>query len=240
MSREPRRGARQKLATALPARETDDRERATVVVRSTYVRETQKVERVWSLAVCRLGLGSEASKEQQPRLVVGQFQIEPREPLSQISVEVLRVPLVLETCHKIIGKPNQVRLTPEPPPHFLLEPQVEHKVQIHVGQDWAERAALRRTRLRANDNAVLHDAGPEPLANQAQDDTVCNAESPPDVRVAADRSWLSTVRKYPGLGSPARARTPSSFLRPLRLRRAGSSAARSREETLGSAGAPAR
>src|SRR5262249_8938332 len=45
----------------------------------------------------------------------------------------------------------------------------------HVGQDWAERAALRRTRFRSDDNAVLHDAGPEPFTNQAQDDPVCNA-----------------------------------------------------------------
>jgi hypothetical protein len=44
----------------------------------------------------------------------------------------------LETRHKIVSEPSQVRLTPHPPPHFLLKPQVEHKVQIHVGQDWAE------------------------------------------------------------------------------------------------------
>src|SRR5712691_11587003 len=166
MSREPLLGARQKLATALLARETNHRERA-AAVRSAYVREAQKVERVWPLAVGRLSLGGEASKEQQPRLVVGQLQVEPREPLPQISVEVLRVPLVLETRHKIVREPSQVRLTPHPPPHFLLKPQVEHKVQIHVGQDWAERATLRRPRLRSDDDAVLHDAGPEPLANQA-------------------------------------------------------------------------
>ncbi|MBI2835624.1 MAG: transposase [Acidobacteria bacterium] len=137
MPREPFLGARQKLATALLAREADHRERA-AAVRSAYMREAQKVERVWSLAICRLCLGGEASKEQQPRLVVGQLQVEPRESLPQISVETLRVPLVLETRHKIISEPNQVRLAPDPPPHFPLEPEVEHKVQIHVGQEWAE------------------------------------------------------------------------------------------------------
>src|SRR5262249_36433411 len=154
-------------ATALLAREANHRERATAV-RSAHMREAQKVERVWSLAVCRLGLGGEASKEQQPRLVVGEFQIESREPLPQISVEILRVPLVLETRHKIVREPSQVRLTPKPAPHLLLEPEVEHKVQVHVGQDWAERAALRGPRFRSDDDAVLHDAGPEPFANQAQ------------------------------------------------------------------------
>src|SRR3989442_1609478 len=130
MSREPLFGARQKLPTALPAREADHRERATAVVRSTYVREAQEVERLGSFIVCRLRLGGEAPEEQQPRLVVGQLQVESREPPPQISVDPSRAPLVLEPPHKIIGKPNQVRLTPKPPPHFLLEPQVEHKVQI--------------------------------------------------------------------------------------------------------------
>src|SRR5437667_8854049 len=109
MPREPLRGARQKLATALLARETNHRERATAV-RSAYMREAQKVERIGSLTVCRLCLGGEASKEQQPCLVVGQCQVEPREPLPQISVEVLRVPLVLETRHKIVSEASQVRL----------------------------------------------------------------------------------------------------------------------------------
>src|SRR5262249_54630526 len=140
-----------------------------------YMREAQKVERIWSLAVCRLCLGGKASKEQQPRLVVGQCQVEPRDPLPQISVEILRVPLVLETRHKIVSEPSQVRLTPQPPPHLLLEPEVEHKVQVYVGQDGAERAALRGSRFRSDDAAVLHDAGPEPFANQAQENAVCNA-----------------------------------------------------------------
>src|SRR5207247_4009761 len=76
MSREPLFGARQKLPTALPAREADHRERATAVVRSTYVREAQEVERLGSFIVCRLRLGGEAPEEQQPRLVVGQLRSE--------------------------------------------------------------------------------------------------------------------------------------------------------------------
>src|SRR5262249_62169905 len=103
------------------------------------MRETQKIERVWSLAVCRLRLGGEASKEQQPGLVVGQLQVESRQSLPQISVEVLRVPLVLETVHKIVSEPSQVRLALNPPTHFLLEPQVRHYGQIHVAQDWTVR-----------------------------------------------------------------------------------------------------
>src|SRR5262249_55209032 len=39
----------------------------------------------------------------------------------------------------------------------------------------SQRAALRGSRFRSDDDAVLHAAGPEPLANQAQDDPVSNA-----------------------------------------------------------------
>src|SRR5439155_10388028 len=123
--------------TALPARETHHRKFA-AAIRSAYVREAQEVEPLGPFVVCRLPLGGEASEEQQPRFVVGQCQVESREPLSQISVETLRIPLVLEAHHKMIGEPNQIRLSPKPPPHFLLEPQVEHKVQVHVGQEWSE------------------------------------------------------------------------------------------------------
>src|SRR5262249_13601248 len=139
MLRKPLLGACQKLATALLARETNHRECA-AAIRSAYMREAQKVERVCSFALCPFCLGGEASKEQQPRFIVGQFQVESRESLPQISVEFLRIPLVLEIRHKIVSDPGQVRLPPKPPPHLLLEPQVEHNVQIHVGQDWAERA----------------------------------------------------------------------------------------------------
>jgi hypothetical protein len=59
MSREPLLGARQKLSTALLARETDHSELA-AVSDSTYMLETQKVNRAGSLVVCCFGCCSEA------------------------------------------------------------------------------------------------------------------------------------------------------------------------------------
>src|SRR5215475_6054646 len=146
MPRKPFLGAGQKLPTTLQAREAHYRERA-AAVRSAYVRESQEVERLGSRPVCRRGYGSEASEDQQPRLLVGHCQVESRQSLPQVSVETLRVPPVLEGHHKVIGKPNQVRLPSHRPPHSLLEPEVEHIVQIDVGEDGTERTALRRARL---------------------------------------------------------------------------------------------
>src|SRR5215470_61282 len=137
MSREPLLGARQKLSTALLARETDHRELA-AVSDSTYMLETQKVKRAGSLVVCCFSYCSEASEEQQPCFLVGQFQVESRESFPQISIEVFRIPLVLETCHKIVSEPKQISFPSKPISHLLLEPKIEHKVQIYVGQEWTE------------------------------------------------------------------------------------------------------
>src|SRR5215813_1069524 len=226
MPREPFLGAGQKLTTTLQTRETHHRERASAV-RSAYVRESQEVERLGSRAVFRRGHGGEASEEQQPRFLVGQYQVESRQSLPQVSVEALRVPPVLERRHKIIGKPNQVRLPSHRPPHSLLEPEVEHIVQIDVGEDGAERTALRRARLRTDDDPVLHDAGPEPFTNQAQNDAVRNAvrDHPPQplmvdvVEVSVDVGFVEVPRFFRDQrGSQGTQRVVRAALRPKSIR----------------------
>src|ERR1700739_2437564 len=100
MVREPLLRARQKLATAFPARETNYR-KFPAAIRSAYWRGTQEVKRLGSLVVFRLSISGEASEEEHPRFIIGPCQVKPREPVAQVSVEVFRVPLVLETHHKI-------------------------------------------------------------------------------------------------------------------------------------------
>src|SRR5438309_5342776 len=55
----------------------------------------------------------------------------------------------------------QQPLTCQPGPRYLL-------------RSGSQRTALRGARLCADDDALLHDAGPEPFTNQAQDDRGCN------------------------------------------------------------------
>ena len=54
--------------------------------------------------------GSKASKEQQPSLVLGQLQIEPRKAFPQLALKVLRIILDLKASHEIISESHQVRL----------------------------------------------------------------------------------------------------------------------------------
>jgi hypothetical protein len=173
MRGEPFLRTRQKLATTFPAWQTNHC-KFPVAIRSAYVRETQEIECLGSLVVFRLAVSGEASEEKHPGFIIRQCQGKPREPSSQITVEFFRVPLVLETHHKIVSEPHQISLSLKPSPHLFLEPQIEHKVQIHVGQERAERTTLRRSRFHSDDYAVLQDASPEPFSNQPQDHSVRN------------------------------------------------------------------
>jgi len=194
MVREPLLRARQKLATAFPAREANYR-KFPAAVRSAYVRETQEIKRLGSLVVFRLSVSGEASEEKHPRFIIGQCQVKPREPIPQVTVELLRVPLVLETHHKIVSEPHQISLPLEPSSHLFLEPQVEHKVQIPVSQERAERttSASRSeflTRLNTRParspvnastpplRAAPHDSGPIWVANPLSYDFFIHYTSP--------------------------------------------------------------
>jgi hypothetical protein len=72
--------------------------------------EAEEFKRFRPLSMLAAHSGGKTSKQQHPSLVLGQFQIEPREPLPQLALEVLRVVLELEASHKIISKTHQVRL----------------------------------------------------------------------------------------------------------------------------------
>jgi hypothetical protein len=44
--------------------------------------------------------------------------------LAETVEKVVSIRLLLETRHKVIGKPVQVRFTPAAPPHPALEPDI--------------------------------------------------------------------------------------------------------------------
>ena len=128
-------------------------------IRSAYVFEAQEVERLRLSAVFRRRSAAKRPKSSSRVFSSASVQVEPRKPLPQLPVEAFRIPLVLETHHKIIGEPTSD--TPRPGTiglNLLLEPEVEHIVQVDVGQERAERTALRRSLLGSDDDPVLHDA----------------------------------------------------------------------------------
>jgi hypothetical protein len=151
MALEPVLGTCQKLPAALRTGDADQRE-LPASIDPAYVLEAQEVKGLGLCRVLRLALSGEASKEEQPGLLLGQGQVEPLKAHAQLAMEGFRVPLVLEARHKVIREPRQDRLPLTQRPELPLEPEVEHKVQVHIGQDGADRTALRRPFLRARDD----------------------------------------------------------------------------------------
>ena len=101
------------------------------------VREPQKVESLRSSLPPLAAVGlREPSELDEPGLVRVDSQIEAPEALRQCIHESLRVVLVLEAHHEVVGISNDdglaVDLVAAP---LLLNPQVEDEVQVNVGQD---------------------------------------------------------------------------------------------------------
>src|SRR5262249_18050944 len=56
--------------------------------------------------------------------------------------------LILETRHKVISKPVQIRCPPAVTPNPPLEPEIENIMEVCVGKERRENRALRRSDLR--------------------------------------------------------------------------------------------
>ena len=82
---------------------------------------------------CRFAAG-EPSELDEPRLVGVQFQTELREPLAKVGEEPLRIGLMLEPGHKVVGEPRDDHITVGVPSSPLPDPPVEDVVEIDVGK----------------------------------------------------------------------------------------------------------
>jgi len=126
---------------------------------ATHVREAQEVERLRLAPAPGGPLHGEAPELQEPRLRRVQLQPELRQPVGQRPLEGLSVVSVLEADDHIIRVPHQHHLAPQRPAHAVLGPEVEHVVEIDVGQQRADDAPLRGAGLGGNDHTPLHNPG---------------------------------------------------------------------------------
>src|SRR4029434_2669288 len=82
-----------------------------------------------------------------PRFLRRQLQMELLHALAETFEKVIGLRLILETRHKVIGKPVQIRFTPAVPPHPALEPDIQDIVEVDIGKERRENRALRRSDL---------------------------------------------------------------------------------------------
>ena len=110
-----------------------------------------------------------AAEFEETRLVGMQRQPESRETLAQFGEEAFRLLTMLESDDEIIRETHDdhvaARLRSTPP----LDPEVKHVVQVHVGQQRTDAAALHRAHLTPCSLPVLQHSGPQPSLNEAHD-----------------------------------------------------------------------
>src|SRR6266545_4304139 len=139
------------------------------------VREAEKVEALGSPVAPASPVGRrEAAKFDETRLVGMQRQPERRESLAQLGEELLGLPPMLESHNEVIGKAHDHHVSARlllPPP---LDPEIEHVVQIEVGQQRADASALHRPYLAPCPRALLQHAGVQPFLDESHDAPVRN------------------------------------------------------------------
>jgi hypothetical protein len=110
-----------------------------------------------------------AAKLDQSRLLGVQFQTKAREAFTQLGEELLSLDPMLEPNYKVIGPTHDDHISARLLVSPSLDPQVEHIVQVDIGLEWANTAALNRTDLTAYSLAILKHTGGEPFLDQPHD-----------------------------------------------------------------------
>src|SRR6266571_8935341 len=137
----------------------------------TDMREAEEIE---GRGLWRIGAARErrASERQQPRLLGVQRQAKLCESLGKHLQDTLRILAILKAENEIIGVPNfgghaaQARL------YLVLEPLVEHVVQVNIGQQGTDYLPLSGPCLGGQETAIFDDADVNPFPNQAEDAAV--------------------------------------------------------------------
>ena len=109
------------------------------------VREAEKVEGFrFPVATPSSVPTSIPAKFDEPRFVGMQRQAEPRETLAQFGEEAFRFPSMLESHDEIIRKTDDDHIAARLRPTPSLDPEVEDVVQVDVGEQRTNAAALDR------------------------------------------------------------------------------------------------
>lgn len=145
---------------------------------SAAVRKSQEVEGLGLALASALPVFSRMSAElNQARLLGMKFQPKTSQPFPKLAQKPLSILSVFETNHKVIGKPDHHPI----PPGFglapLANPKVEHIMQVDVGQQRTDTAALNRSHLTLHELAILQHPSLEPLLKAAP-----RADPLPDAR----------------------------------------------------------
>src|SRR2546426_599388 len=134
------------------------------------VREAEKVDARGSpVAPAPSADRREAAELDEARLVGMQRPPEPRQPRAQLGEALLSLLPMLESHDEVIGEAHDhdvsARLLLSPP----LDPEIEHVVQVKIGQQRTDAPALYRPHLAPCPRALLQHAGVQPFLDESHD-----------------------------------------------------------------------
>src|SRR5438128_3297002 len=153
----------------LSHRQPQHREPALTRLRAA-MREAEEVKGLrLALATRTCATRRQAAEAQQSRLVGMQLETEWRKPLAQRGHEALGLVPMLEPDHEVIGKAHDDDIASRLLLSPLPNPEVEHIVQVEVGQERADAAALDRAHFPLCSLPVFQHAGGQPLLDEPHD-----------------------------------------------------------------------
>jgi hypothetical protein len=161
-------------AFPLTHRAPQDREHPVAVLLPTNVREAQKVECLrLPLSTPFSSFGCVAAKLEYARFLRMQFQPELGEPFRQLLMEPCGVRLVLKTHHEVISPPHDNHVARGFCLAPVLHPEVEHIVQVDVGQQRRGTAALWGSFFAAPPLSFFQHACVQPFSDEPHYALVC-------------------------------------------------------------------
>src|SRR5215475_12772107 len=108
-------------------------------------------------------------KRHEPRLLRMEGQSIPCKPLGQYLQDLLGILTVLEAQHSIVGVADYKHLASEARLHVALDPFIEYKMKVYVGQERADDLPLSCPRLAHQQPSVVDDTRVDPLPYQSED-----------------------------------------------------------------------
>ena len=120
------------------------------------VREPEEVEGLrFALSHAASVIAGKAPELDQPRLLRVQLQPELAQPLGHLTPKALSIAAELEPGNPIVGIPHHDHVTSGMAPPPLPRPQVERVVQVDIGQQRGNAAALHRSQFTLRQPAVF-------------------------------------------------------------------------------------
>jgi hypothetical protein len=116
-----------------------------------------------------------AAKFEQARFLRVQLQGERFHPFSQFYQKAVRFPFVLEADNNVVGVAHEDDLAPSIPLSPAIRPEVEHVVQVDVGQHRRDDRTLRCAFLADNDPTSFQYSRLQPQLDQPQQSPVCDS-----------------------------------------------------------------